>query len=102
MTASIGLVGEHGAQWIGVVGLIGDQSGNRPGSLDEGCRHDDVMGIAGTQKNNSRPPLGVGQGGGFYRAPTSRSADRMLVRPRFPTPAERCSLIVELSIATVA
>src|SRR5262249_55541543 len=97
-----GLVGEHGAQWIGVVGLVADQSGNPPGRLDESWRVDDVVGIAGAERKNSRPPLGVGQGGGFYRAPTSRSADRMLVRPRFPTPAERCSLIVELSIATVA
>jgi len=60
------------------------------------------MGIAGAQEQNQRPPPGAAQGMELGRPPAARAADGLFERPPFPPAAERCTLIVELSIATVA
>jgi hypothetical protein len=47
------------------------------------------------------PSRGVGQRVDLGRASAARAADGFAVRPLFPPAAERCALIVELSIETV-
>jgi hypothetical protein len=59
------------------------------------------MGIAWAEKQDARTTFCVGQRVDLGRTPAARAADRFAVRPPFPPPAERCALIIELSIATV-
>jgi len=60
------------------------------------------VGIAGAQEKEPWAPVGVGQSVDFGRPPAARATDGLIERPPFPPPPERCTLIEELSIATVA
>jgi hypothetical protein len=86
---------------IGVVAAVGDQPTDRPGTLDQvGC-DGDVVGVAGRQKQNARPPLFIGQRVELARPAAARVADRLEEGPPFPPAAERCALTCVLSIAAV-
>jgi hypothetical protein len=59
------------------------------------------MGVARAQKKDAGTSVCIGQRVDLGRAPATRAADRLAVRPPFPPPADLWALMVELSIATV-
>jgi len=77
--------GEHGAERIGVVGFVGEQPQDDTGGRNQHRSDDDVMGVAGAQEQNPRPPLGIAQRMDFGCPPRERpiaGSKRPLFRPR--------------------
>jgi len=84
---------------VGVIGAIGHQPADRSGAVEKAGSDRDVVDVAGSQDEDARPALGVGERVELARAAAPGLAERLLEGPPFPPAAERCALICVLSIA---
>jgi len=94
-------IGDELAKVVAVVGFVSKQPDDTACGCNQCWGHDDIVGVAGAQEQHPWPPLGIGQGVDFGCPSTARAADGLLERPPFAPAAERCTLIDELSMATV-
>ena len=84
---------------VGIIGTVGHQPSERAGAIEKACCDRDVVDVAGSQDEDARPALGIGERVELAGAAAARFAERLLEGPPFPPPAERCALTCELSIA---
>ena len=84
---------------VGIIGTVGHQPSERAGAIEKACCDRDVVDVAGSQDEDARPALGVGERVELARAAAPGLAERLLEGPPFPPPAERCALTCVLSIA---
>ena len=84
---------------VGIIGTVGHQPSERAGAIEKACCDRDVVDVAGSQDEDARPALGIGERVELAGAATARLAERLLEGPPFPPPAERCALTCVLSIA---
>ena len=84
---------------VGIIGTVGHQPSERAGAIEKACCDRDVVDVAGSQDEDARPALGIGERVELAGAAAARLAEGLLEGPPFPPPAERCALMCVLSIA---
>ena len=89
---------EELAKAVAVIGGVsGTQTGRRQWA-DQTCHGAHVTELAGGQFERDDPTEAVRDRVYLGRTPTTRSPDGLNSRPPFPPPADRCALVVVLSI----
>ena len=74
---------------VGVVAAIGDQAADRSGSLQQSTGDADVVDIARSQQQDTRPTQAVAQRVELAGLAAARLTERLEVGPPFAPPAER-------------
>jgi len=93
--------GEPIAQGFGVIGAVGEKPPGRARDRKKRAGADEIMGVAGRERERDGPSFVVRQGVDFSRPPAARGANGVIKSPPFAPAAERCALTCVESIAPV-
>ncbi len=80
---------EPGAQFIGIVGFVGDQPPGWWKGVQQRDRHGDISDVACRQDDADDPATSIGQTMDFRCSAAARDTDRLRILPPFPPAAER-------------
>ena len=94
-------LGEHEAEGVGIICLVGHQARDWTGLGKQGSGQCAVVDVPRRQQEHARAALFVGQGVDLGRAPAARAPDRLDEVPPFAPAAERWALIWVASTAAV-
>ncbi len=92
-------LGEPSAKLAGIVGTVGNQLVGYGDATQESSGANEVVGIAGRDREGERTPILIGQRVNLGRPSAARSPDRVDEVPPFAPAAERCALTWVESIA---
>lgn len=81
--------GDFGAKAVAIIAFVGEERAHGWGERQNIGRSSDIGILAWGQMKDDRPAERIAQRMDFCRAPTARSADRLIMLPPFPPEAQR-------------
>ena len=94
-------LGQPVAQLAGIIGAVGDQDLRGRDPREDVAEADQIVRLAGRERQGERPARRVGQGMNLGRPSAARSPDGIGEVPPFAPAAERCALMWVLSAEVV-